>query len=174
MFNSILEKVLNIDPYTAIPTILVCGVILSISLPAYNKFSYDANLKYVQEIEKTIKESFITIKSSDVNEIHGFNIYKNENNMIVGKNKKIENSEDCLIIFESLTAGKLNISIGKPDIKEISDYEFLTDYSNNTCNLYYTDKNNVLYKQNYFTHLIEYNYLSSEKNIILKEKGFKF
>lgn len=174
MFDTILGKILNIDLYTAIPAVVVCGAIISLSLPAYNKFSYDANINYVKSIEKNIEDSLIQIKDSDLNEINGFNIYKNEKKLPVGKNGDITNAEDCLNIFEALTGGNLNISIGRPVIDEITEYEFLTNYENNTCILYYSDKNNVLYKNSYFTHTIEYNHLNSEKNIILKEKSFKF
>lgn len=174
MFRIILGKIVNIDPYIAIPTVVVCGAILSLSLPAYNKFSYDANLEYVKNIENTITVSLEEIKNSDLNEINGFNINKDNNKLPVGNNNKIENAEDCLNIFEALTGGKINISIGTPNLNEITNYEFLTNYINNTCVLYYTDKNNVIYEKNYFTHTIEYKNFNKENNIILKEKSFKF
>ncbi len=174
MFKTILGKILNIDPYTAIPAVVVCGVILSISLPAYNKFSYNANIEYLQNLELSINESLNQIKEQKLTEINGFNINVDQNYLPVGKNNNITNAEDCLNIFEALTGGNINISIGRPSNDNITDYEFLTDYVNNTCILYYTDKKQVIYKKNSFTHTIEYKNSNNENNIILKEKSFIF
>ena len=182
-----INRILNLDAYDLIPLGVVVFLIGSFTIPAYNQFTYDANLNHVEQTEKVFSSNLKKFQenwydfggSFESIEFNDYNIFPNKDGYAGGEGVSgtALTAYDCQNIFYALTDTDYLIEIGKAnELTDISkDTEYVVSFNENdfVCSYTYIDRTYVKRLRNKKTHIIKYNTKTGESNLFKNGYTFK-